>query len=123
MKPRARAASGAAREWSAERASFLDRLDLEVRALPAGGILQRLLGGEGGFAPVLPHHIALLERVGSGRNGRGIGLLQSIDGGQDVPELIAVADDLVFGDPQARQARDVLDFTGRKLGLGFAQDL
>src|SRR5438309_7243528 len=101
MKPRDRAASGAARGWSAEKASFLDRLDLEIRALPAGRILQRLLGGEGGFAPVLPHHVALLERVGGRRNGRGIRPLQSIDGGQDVPELITVADDLVLGDPQA----------------------
>src|SRR5437879_9968534 len=98
MKPRDRAASGAAGGWSAERASFLDRLDLEVRALPAGGILQRLLGGEGRFAPVLPHHIALLERVGGRRNGRGIGALQGVDRGQDVAELITVADDLVWGD-------------------------
>src|SRR2546430_16396915 len=111
MTPRGRAASGAGRGWSAERASFLDRLDLEVRALPAGRILQRLLGGQGGFAPVLPHHVALLERMSGRRNGRGIGPLQGVDRGQDVPKLIAVADDLVFGDSQARQARDVLDFT------------
>jgi hypothetical protein len=50
-----------------------------------------------------------------GRDRRRIGTLQGIDRSQDVAQLITVADDLVRCDPQARQARDVLDFSGRQL--------
>ncbi len=38
-------------------------------------------------------------------------------------ELIPVADDFFWRDSQSRQAGDVLDLTGGKLGLGFGQDL
>jgi hypothetical protein len=40
-----------------------------------------------------------------------------------VAQLIAVADDFFWCDSQSRQAGDVLDLAGRKLGLGFGQDL
>jgi hypothetical protein len=61
--------------------------------------------------------------MGGGRNGRRVGTLQGIDRGQDMAQLITVANDLVWCYPQPRETRDVLDFTGRKLGLGFGQDL
>src|ERR1700731_1193539 len=123
MRSPGRATSGAGRGWSAERASFLDRLDLEVRSLPARRVLQRRLGGQAWLGPVVAHDVALLERMRGCRHRRGISPLQGVDRSQDVPELIAVADDLVWCNPQARQARDVLDFAGRKLGLGFGQDV
>jgi len=58
-----------------------------------------------------------------GRHLRGIGPLQGVDRRQDVAQLIPVADDLLWRDSQSRQAGDVLDLTGGKLGLGFGQDL
>src|SRR6202035_4873797 len=114
MKFLGRAASDGGRGWSADRASFLDRLDLEERALAARRVLQGVFGREAWFAPIIPHHVALLERMGRGRNRRRIGPLQGVDRGQDVPQLVPVADDLVWCDPQAREARDVLDFAGRE---------
>src|SRR6266852_6103080 len=99
MRSPGRAASGAGRGWSAGRASFLDRLDLEVRSLAARRVLQRFLDGQARFAPVLAHHVALLERMRSSVNRRGIGALQDIDRGQDVTQLVTVANDLVWCDP------------------------
>src|ERR1700682_2088864 len=123
MRSPGRPASGAGRGWSADRASFLDRLDLEVRALAARGVSQRLLGGQTRFATVVPHHVTRFERMGGGWNRRGVGTLQGIDRGQDVAQLVTGANDLVWCDPQPRETRDVLNFTGRKLGLGCGQDL
>src|SRR5438128_11281685 len=98
MRSPGRAASGAGRGWSAGRASFLDRLDLEVRVLAAWRVLQRFLDGQARFAPVLAHHIALLERMRGSGNCRGISARQGIERGQLVPQLIAVANVMALRD-------------------------
>src|SRR4051812_43532208 len=117
MRSPDRRASDANRGWSAGTASFLDRLDLEVRVVTAGGVGQRSLRRQTGLAPVLAHDIALLEWVRRGRDFGGIGPVQRLDVMQDVAQLVAVAGDLFRRYPQPCQARDVLDLAGREFSL------
>src|SRR5882762_3459229 len=92
-------ASGVARGWFSERASFLDRLDLEVTVLAAGCVLERRLRRQRRLPLILAHDVALLERMRGGRHLRGIGPFQGVDRVQDVTQLIPEADDLVWCDP------------------------
>src|SRR5436190_1125907 len=123
MRSPDRRASDANRGWSAGTASFLDRLDLEVRVVTAGGVGKRSLRRQTGLAPVLAHDVALLEWVRRGGDLRGIRPVQGFDMVQDVAQLVAVAGDLFRRNPQPCQARDVLDLAGRELRLRLGQDL
>src|SRR5437899_2845508 len=117
MRSRDPRASDANRGWCADIASFLDRLDLEVRVLTAGRIAKRRLCRQGRLAPVLAHDVALLKRVRRGRDFGGIGPVQRLNVMQDVTQLIAVTGDLFRRNSQPCQAGDVLDLAGRELRL------
>src|SRR2546422_8766937 len=123
MRSRDPRASYANRGWSAGTASFLDRLDLEVRVLAAGRIAKRSLCRQGRLAPVLAHDIALLEWVCRGRHFGGIGPVQRLDVMQDVTQLITVAGNLFRRNPQPCQTGDVLDLAGRELRRRLGRQL
>src|SRR5438874_13450260 len=104
MRSPDRRASDANRGWSAGTASFLDRLDLEVRVVTAGGVGKRSLRRQTGLAPVLAHDVALLEWMRRGRDLRGIRPVPVFVMVQDIAQLVTIASVLLRRTPQPCQA-------------------
>src|SRR5690606_25243856 len=90
-----------------------DARDGEVRAISARSVGERLFEGEGRLDLIRASDVRDVEE-GLGREGRGIDLreverLELLDPGDDAPEVLGHAADLLVRERKARETGDVRD--------------